>query len=361
MTEFATDINKIYNENNILSHLPEKYFDNNIYLLVRDPYYIFSYWEIKEETKNEYLSRLGNNVKLALRVFKGCPDSDNKIFGDIYNIWEIGSHHICVNSPNTYFFTQIGYMKDNTFYPLMTSNCVKTPRDNYSDTLDEDWMALEEYYRGLRKISFDIHGSPFIRGKKSSVLTSKLERVSSTFLKQETSTDLSFSEEIIPIHDMENQTMELTEDYENKTAKEKLIKEEFSGEDDAILHPKKRENLSKPPDKITEEPALEPKKQEAYHAEEVKTEPVAAKPQKAPSAIIKKAEIKEYEIKPVLKTAKKQTKTKPMAKTSKKTEAKETIKTKTKKETKKTAAKKAAVKITAKKTAAKKTIVKKKK
>lgn len=285
MTEFATDINKIYSENNILSHLPERYFDNNIYLMVRDPYYIFSYWEIKEETKNEYLNRLGNDIKLILRTFKGCPGGDFEIFRDIYNIWEMGSYHICVNSPNTYFFTQIGYVKDNNFYPLMTSNCVKTPRDNYSDTLDEDWMALEEYYRGLRKISFDIHGSPFIQGKRSAILTSKLERVSSTFLKQETSTDLSFSEEIIPIHDIENQTMELTEDYENKTAEEKLIKEEFSSEDDAILYPKTRENLSKPPDKITEEPAA--KEHEHYHAEETKTENRAVGP------IIKAVDVKD--------------------------------------------------------------------
>lgn len=347
MPEFTTDINKIYSENNILTHLPERYFDDYVKLLIRDPYYIFSYWEITNETKNKYLAELGDDAKLILRVFKGYPSSKNEVFTDIHNIWDVSSFHINVNSPNTPFFVQIGYIKDNTFHPIMTSNFVVTPRDNYSDALDEDWMALEEYYRGLRKVSFDVHGSPFIEGKKSLILSGKIERVSSRFLKEETSNEVFFSEEIIPTRGAEDKTIELAEETENKLITKKALKEDFSSLDNEILHPKKRENLSKPPDKITEEPALEPKKQEAYHAEEVKTEPVATKPQKAPSAIIKKAEIKEYEIKPVLKTAKKPTKTK----------AKEIIKTETKKETKKTADKKAVIK----KSAPKKTTVKKKK
>ena len=336
MAEFTTDINKIYSENNILTHLPERYFDDCIYLLVRDPYYIFSYWEIKDETKNEYTARLGDDAKLTLRVFKVRPSSQNEIFTDIHNIWDVSSYHINVNSPNTPFFVQIGYLKDNVFHPVMTSNLVVTPRDNYSDALDEDWMAVEEYYRGLRKVSFDIHGSPFIERKNSLVMSGKRERVSSRFLKEETSGDTVSSEEIIPIHGAEDKTIEFIEEAEGERATKKARKESFASFDNEILYPKKRENLSKPPDKVTEEPATN--EQENYTPEKTKTETPANKP------IIKAADIKGADITKTKNPAAKKTAAKAKPAVVKKTAAKKSAPKKTKPAAKKTAIKKTTVK-----------------
>lgn len=259
MTEITNNINKLYCENNILTCLPEKYYDNYIYLLVRDPHHIFSYWEIKDETQNHFLQTLGPDINLILRVFKGRPDANNYIFRDIYDIGGIASYHIDV-IPNTTFFVQIGYLKDNIFHPVMTSNTVTTPRDTYSDVLDEDWMALEEYYRGLRKISFNVHGSPFIHGQKSVLVSSKLEKVSSNFLVQQDFSKENASSEAENLH--ETESFEVESAQEDKLIKTTSVKEKPKSDTSEVLHPKTRENISKPPDKITEEPVKEQKTKE---------------------------------------------------------------------------------------------------
>lgn len=306
MVEFTNDINKIYAENNILTHLPERYYENKLVLLVRDPYYIFAHWEIKEETKNEHLSKLGGEAKLILRVFKGYPDKYHEIFTDIHYIDALGSYHIEVGLPDTAFFTQIGYLKDGQFYPIATSGVAVTPRDTYSDILDEEWMAQEEYYRGLRKLIFDVHGSPFAQDRRSLLIKSKRENISSDFLKQETAGETVFLPEEVFEKELSREEFEALEESLKESGKPESCFKEFSEEDEQLLHPKVKKEISAPPDKITEEPAAEPKhkeekitKKEKMPIAKIKAKKTTVKKTAAPKkkAAVKKTAAKKIKIK----------------------------------------------------------------
>ncbi|MFH1453559.1 MAG: DUF4912 domain-containing protein [Armatimonadota bacterium] len=332
MLEFTNNINKIYSENNILTHMPERYYENRIALLVRDPYFIFTYWEIKDQTRQEYLDRLGGNARLIVRIFKGFPDASYEIFQDLHNLDLLGSYHINVNSPDTPFFVQIGYFKDGLFHPVATSNHVVTPRDNYCDLLDEEWMAQEEYYRGLRKLTFDVQGSPHMQDKKSVMLSSKIERVSSEFLKQEITLDTVYSGEETFEKDIPEE--EYTEEYTSYGKTSTAPYKEATHTENEILHPKAKQEISTPPDKMLEEPVEEahedykssPETEYIYNMKE----PVKKK-RTAKAADVKKTAVKKKTV--TKKTEKKKTevssktkKTATKAKASPKTKAKKTKK-----------------------------------
>ena len=55
-----------------IQNLPYQYGDNMIYLLVRDPYWIYAYWEIQKDHQERMLGSLGGSwakVKSVLRVY----------------------------------------------------------------------------------------------------------------------------------------------------------------------------------------------------------------------------------------------------------------------------------------------------
>lgn len=305
MIDFTNNINKMYAENNIMGSLPERYYENKIALLARDPYWIFTYWEIKEETKGEYIQKLGFDARLTVRVFKGYnPSTVFEIFRDI-SVDTMGSYNIDVHSPDTPFFTQIGYLKDGIFHPIATSNFVVTPRDNYSNTLDEEWMAQEELYRGLKKLTFDVHGSPFLKDKKIVVISNKMEKVSSGLMHEGWESEYVIAEEEESPESPE--TVASIQGEEELTGlSKKIVKKDTSWQPDEILYPRKLKEISAAPDKIIEEKIEddkfhlhEPVNQEIIRAIEgnpgkkqtpAKTKKTAAAKKAAPAKTVKKSE-----------------------------------------------------------------------
>ena len=66
--------------------LPDNYGDNQIYLLVRDPYWIYSYWEIQEDHQRHHLAKLGGSwesVVSVLRVYDTTEEGKAPSFSDI--------------------------------------------------------------------------------------------------------------------------------------------------------------------------------------------------------------------------------------------------------------------------------------
>lgn len=125
--------------------LPNNYGDNAIYLMVRDPYWLYTYWEIQEPHQHKALEQLGgswNNVKSVLRVYD-VSDSGKPSFYDIAlsgmaNTWYLDVH------PNHSFYVEIGLLhNDGRFIVLARSNTVTTPRAGMSDVIDEQWMGID--------------------------------------------------------------------------------------------------------------------------------------------------------------------------------------------------------------------------
>ena len=132
--------------------LPQGYSDCHITLLVRDPYWIYSYWELPGWKLDELRSLMGRDefsrAKNILRVydvsrinFTGM--NANKTF-DIHISGGAKNWHVNIGEPNKSWCVDIGFLTaDGKFYLAARSNIISTPRDSMSDEIDEEWMTID--------------------------------------------------------------------------------------------------------------------------------------------------------------------------------------------------------------------------
>lgn len=126
--------------------LPDGYGDNHIYLMVRDPYWIFSYWEIQKENQEKALRELGGNwdgVSSILRIYdvsdkKNAPSHFDILIQGLAKSWYINVQ------PNRSYVVEIGLIDRNgRFAVLARSNEITTPRAGMSEVIDERWMGID--------------------------------------------------------------------------------------------------------------------------------------------------------------------------------------------------------------------------
>jgi len=120
---------------------PQGYGDNRIIIMVRDPYWIYAYWEINDKRRSEIKADIGeeefNRAKECLRVY----DVENWDYFDIEINGGIRNWYIRIPSPNRTYCVDIGYKTaSGRFITAARSNFVTTPRDQMSDVIDEQWM-----------------------------------------------------------------------------------------------------------------------------------------------------------------------------------------------------------------------------
>ncbi|RKY27454.1 MAG: hypothetical protein DRP61_04205 [Candidatus Omnitrophota bacterium] len=140
--------------------LPQRYFDNKIVALTRDPWWVHTYWDISPQKEAEVLSKISSQekpfLKKILRVYDVTEVKDINNFSkcQFFDV-EINSlatnWYINVNKPGRSFCIEIGYLtSQGEFFVLARSNIIKTPRFGISEELDEEWVLPEdEYYKIL--------------------------------------------------------------------------------------------------------------------------------------------------------------------------------------------------------------------
>lgn len=126
--------------------LPHHYGDNQIYLLIRDPYWIYAYWEIQRDHQERNLAQLGGNweaVVSVLRVYditesKPPPSYFDVVLKNMATSWYLNVQ------PNRSYYVEIGLLhRDGRFICLARSNEVTMPRAGMSDIIDEQWMSID--------------------------------------------------------------------------------------------------------------------------------------------------------------------------------------------------------------------------
>jgi hypothetical protein len=126
--------------------LPDNYGDNQIYLLVRDPYWIYAYWEIQEGHQRHHLAELGGSwesVVSVLRVYDVTEEGKTPSFSDIVLQNMVRSWYLNTQ-PNRSYFVEIGLLhRDGRFICLARSNHVTTPRSGMSEIIDDQWMSID--------------------------------------------------------------------------------------------------------------------------------------------------------------------------------------------------------------------------
>ncbi len=159
--------------------IPQGYGINCLVLLVRDPSWIHSYWEITPGKNEEALASLelqpGETASRVLRVYDVAGAEFNgynaQLFFDI-RVDDFARNWYFRVDPNRTYCAEIGLLSSSgRFAVLARSNTVRTPRAGMSDVIDDKWGTVaEDYYENLYALSggFDV-------GKSSLELRRMLE------------------------------------------------------------------------------------------------------------------------------------------------------------------------------------------
>ncbi|MGE5604299.1 MAG: DUF4912 domain-containing protein [Bacteroidota bacterium] len=157
LPEHLTGVSVVENRE---TQIPQNYNDTGIALMVRDPYWLYSYWNINHDTKERITSVHGRweELPLVLRVYDTTDVNFNgfnsNYYFDIHINHQATNWYIHVGGPNRTFCVDFGFIQANGgFYTIVRSNSVTTPRDNISDVIDEEWMVIEEDFRRLYRLA----------------------------------------------------------------------------------------------------------------------------------------------------------------------------------------------------------------
>ncbi|MBI2252128.1 MAG: DUF4912 domain-containing protein [Armatimonadetes bacterium] len=165
--------------------LPDKYNENIFVLMARDPYWAFAYWETAESKKEEIKNQIGEDdfkkTKLIIKIFNGELGDEKKLHLQIDVSGQI-SWYIQLNQPDNKFWGQLGWLTpNNNFILIAVSNCITTPRDTFSNIIDEEWMAIEESYNIFKFTGEEKLSSPYHLEDLRKTIAFKLEKHQAPF------------------------------------------------------------------------------------------------------------------------------------------------------------------------------------
>ncbi len=142
--------------------LPLYYGENKLFLLLRDPHFVFACWEITGETLNYYRNKFyhfgwdGSIPMLRVYRFpKGLESLEQtEATFDIELNHYADKRHIHTDVPDKTYYVELGRkLPGGEFIPIMRSNSVTTPRDSVSDIIDEEWRLLDLQQRIYRRMA----------------------------------------------------------------------------------------------------------------------------------------------------------------------------------------------------------------
>lgn len=141
--------------------IPQRYYDNKIVLMVRDPYWCYVYWDITAELmaqKSREIKPEWGNYNLALRVYD-ITDMDfngNNAhkFHDIGITDDANNWYINVWAAGRSYVVDIGFKTEKgQFIVIARSNTVEAPRDSVSNVVDEKWMVVDADFDEILRLS----------------------------------------------------------------------------------------------------------------------------------------------------------------------------------------------------------------
>ncbi|MBI5379460.1 MAG: DUF4912 domain-containing protein [Nitrospirae bacterium] len=130
------------------TELPEAYGRDTLTLLVRDPWWLFAYWEIPDGRLLEGWGQLGVSAEEADLILR-LSDVSNILYDGTNAHWSadfpvyhrVGRWHLEANRPGATFLAELGVKaRDGRFLPLLRSNTVLAPRVGESPRLAAQWI-----------------------------------------------------------------------------------------------------------------------------------------------------------------------------------------------------------------------------
>ncbi len=135
--------------------IPSGYGDDRITLMVKDPWWLYAYWEIQPATERAARTQLSPQeivgLQSVLRVHDvtgiDYPSQPSHRSFDIALSGLATNWYIQTNAPDRSFIAELGLLTSGgRFLLLARSNRVTAPRFGPSDVIDEAWATSEELY-----------------------------------------------------------------------------------------------------------------------------------------------------------------------------------------------------------------------
>lgn len=132
--------------------LPSNYNSTNLTLIVRDPHWIYAYWEIAPKAIEELRQQIGDQVNHAayvLRLYEISFIDFNGTNANHYFDMDVGpftnSWYINLWTDNGAYCAELGLRTpDGKFYKIVRSNYIHTPRAVSSNRSDLVWMEVKD-------------------------------------------------------------------------------------------------------------------------------------------------------------------------------------------------------------------------
>lgn len=161
---FTASVSKMKSARLMPQDLSASYGQDRVVLLVRDPWWLYTYWEVVVDTWNKLKQRLGEvfySAKKVLRVY----DISNIVFNgknahkffDIEVGAEADNWYINTAGPGRSWCVDYGLkLANGEFITIVRSNTVHSPLDIPSSVTDEEWMIPEEMFARLYGMGFGL-------------------------------------------------------------------------------------------------------------------------------------------------------------------------------------------------------------
>jgi hypothetical protein len=119
--------------------------------MIRDPFWLHSYWELTHQSIQRAEAALGQDWHTSRPILRVVDVSSNDttstaegVVKDIEIHGGCQNWYIEVSQPPRSYRVDIGYLsRRGNFFVLARSNVVSTPRAGASDSLDENWSDID--------------------------------------------------------------------------------------------------------------------------------------------------------------------------------------------------------------------------
>src|SRR5579864_9244572 len=123
---------------------------DRIITMVRDPYWLHTYWELSRATLSRAQAALGqewHSARPILRLMdvtsEDTTSASERHIRDIEIHGGVNNWYIDVSVPPRSYRVDIGYLsRRGKFYVLSRSNVVSTPKAGSANALDEHWTSV---------------------------------------------------------------------------------------------------------------------------------------------------------------------------------------------------------------------------
>jgi hypothetical protein len=141
--------------------LPVSYEEDKLVLLVRDPRWIFAYWDLSNQSKIKLAVEIEKSLGMLHKTLRVYEVSEGKKRCMDIDVGNTTSWYIHVPSPDKEYQAEFGLKDENdNFVPILVSNTVRMPREAPTYLTDEKWMVVNEIFEViLRAKSGEFFGS----------------------------------------------------------------------------------------------------------------------------------------------------------------------------------------------------------